>query len=387
MQITPLYRHAAMRLPALTSLFSDTLAVSEIDVVAAGTTTLTSTGHGVTVGEYAAIAITDAPAPNPITAAVKVSGTDDWTITTQFDHDLTTTPSLDYANPWDVSAVLAGFTDAEMNGTLQLVSVTDRNTFVVRTTELASLTLNGNEVQLKSLEFEMVGWHKVQAADANTLTMPTPSTVTRSYTVTSPTVARNIRVMGAVSLSMVMRKYVLGDATIDNNTLFICPRESARVSSRTSDTRTRTGATVALNARLEDGFDVYALLPAHASVAGVAPVDLAHGDILRALLRTFNGLNLPRPELGNGNTYGAYLDTHGIVDHHGPTYVHQYSFSANADLSDDDRIKPYEMADLPALSSTSVHRVGAPAYRDVAFTGIAINGEPGLLTLDIELDS
>jgi hypothetical protein len=123
------------------------------------------------------------------------------------------------------------------------------------------------------------------------------------------------------------------------------------------------------------------------SSGGVAPVDLAHGDILRALLRTFNGLNLPRPELGSGNTYAAYLETHGIVDHHGPTYVHQYSFSANADLSSNDRIKPSEAAALPALGSTSVSRVGAPAFRDVRFNGIAVQGEPGLLTLNITLDS
>ena len=387
MQITPLYRHAAMRLPALTSLFSDALAVTDIDVVSGGTTTITTSAvHGVTIGEYAALSITDALTPNPVTAAVKVGVTDDWTITTQYDHGLTTTPDVLRATAWDASTVLDGFTDAEMNGTLQLVSVTDRNTFVVRPSALASLTLNTNEAQLKSLEFAMVGWHRAVWATTTTLTFPTPAAVTRSYTVLAPTVARNIRVMGSVSLDLFMRKYVLDDASINDNTMFICPRDSARVTSKVSDDRTRSGATVALNARVEDGFDVYVLLPAHTSNSGVAAVDLAHGDILRAVLRTFNGLNLPRSEFGCGNTYGAYLDTHGIVNHHGPTYVHQYSFSANADLSNDDMIKPYEQADLPAIGSDSVQRVGAPAYRDIVFTGIAINGEPGLLTLDLKLD-
>lgn len=386
MQITPIYRHAAMRLPALTSLFSDAFTVTEIDVVKDDTTTFTAAGHGVTIGESIAIAVTDAPFPNPITAVEQVAGsTTDWKVTTQHDHDLTTTPDVNIAQAWNETALLDGFTDAKWNGAVELLSAPDRNTFYVRIASGASGTLNSNEVQLRNLEFEMVGWHKVTAADANTLTMPTPANVLRSYTVTDPTVVRNLRIMGAVTLDMVMKKYVLDDASIDDNTIFIVPRQSARVRSKHGEMRTQ--APFAYHARLEDGFDVLALLPAHESSGGVAPFDLANGDVLRAVLRTFNGLTLPRPELGCGTTYGAFIEEHGMVEHNGPTYVHQYSFSANADLSQDDTILPYEAALLPALGSTSVSRVGAPAFRDVSFSGVAINGEPGLLTLAIELDN
>jgi hypothetical protein len=392
MQITPLYRHAAMRIPALTALFSDLFDVTEIDVVKDGTTTLTCAApHGVKIGAAATIAITDAPFPNPIVATERLAN-GDWILTTEFDHDLTTTPSLDIAEPWDLSADLAGFTDAAMNGALQLVSVPDRFTLIVRpSTSPADITLNGNEVQKRSLEFEMVGWHKVIAATANTLTFPTPATVLRSYTVTTPTVVRNIRIFGAVNLDAVMKHYVRSDAETAAHeiTMFIAPLDSTRVRPRARGGVTALGPSQAVHFGVEDGFRVVVLIPSEASTSGVAALDLAQGPILRAILRTFNGLRLPREEFPASAPYSAILEEHGAVRHDGATYVHEYSFSASVDMTDNDRIQPWEAADLAAaaIGATSVTRVGAPAYRELHFTGLRHSSKPGILEALIELDS
>ena len=390
MQVTPLHRHAVLRVPALTSLFSTALGVTQIDVVKDGTTTITTSApHGVAIGQSIAVSIISAPYPNPITAAVKLSS-GDYQISTANDHDLSTTPDVDIAAPWNTTAKLRGFDDPAMNGDLQLVSVYDRNTITVRpASEVASVTLNGAEEQLVDLEFELVGWHKVTAATTTTLTLPTPANVLRSYTSDEVTAATGHRIYGLESGELVMKKYVLSDASLTANdcVMFVCPRDGVRLSSRTA---LNHYAASAYNPIIEDGFDVIVCSPAAASSGGVSPVDLAHGEVLRAVMKTFNGLNVPfATSYPCAKVRDAELQSHGRVSHDGTRYVHIYNFGINVELTFDDRIYPFEVADLvasPNASDTTVHRVGAPAYRDFAVTGLAINGEPGLLTIDLQLD-
>ena len=394
MQISRLHQHAVLRIPALTSLFSESLGVTQIDVVKDGTTTITTTAaHGVTVGQSIAVSLIDAPYPNPITAAVKQSN-GDYLITTTNDHDLSTTPSTDLATAWNTSATMRGFTNANMNGALSLVSVTDRNNFTVRpATAVDSVTLNGNEEQLVNLEGELVGWHKVTAATATTLTFPTPPNVQRSYVADSVTAAQGQRIYGVESMDLVMKKYALDDTALAANdcAMFVAPRDAVGMRSQHAG---QHYATSTYNPTMEDGFEVLAVFPASTSSGGVAPADLAHGEVMRAVMKTFNGLNLPfATSYPCAKVRDAEIRTHGRVSHSGSKYVHQYSFDINVELTPDDRIWPYEVADLvidgtpvDVTTATSVHRVGAPAFRDIAVTGLAINGEPGLLTIDLQVD-
>lgn len=388
MQITPLHTHAVLRVPALTGLFSDSLGISSIDVVADGTTTITTdAAHGVTVSSSIAVSITDAPYPNPITAAVKQSN-GDYLITTTNDHDLTTTPNPEISAAWNTIATLRGFTDSNMNGSLQLVSVSDRRNFTVRpSAPVESVTLNGSEEQLVNLEFELVGWHKVTAASATTLTFPTPEFVVRSYTADQITAALNHRIYGLESGELVMRKYVLDDTALNANELvmFVTPRDSVRFrSSLLGDHYAQS----AYHPTVEDGFDIIIVFPASASSAGVSPVDLAHGEILRAIMKTFNGLNLPlATSYPCAKARDAEIISHGRVSHDGSRYVHIYNFGVNVELTKDDRIQPHEVADIVNATSDNVWPNGFPAYRDLSVTGISSLGEPGLFTINLQADT
>lgn len=388
MQITPLHTHAVLRIPALTGLFSDSLGISSIDVVADGTTTITTdAAHGVTVSSSIAVSITDAPYPNPITAAVKQSN-GDYLITTTNDHDLTTTPNPEISAAWNTIATLRGFTDSNMNGSLQLVSVSDRRNFTVRpSAPVESVTLNGSEEQLVNLEFELVGWHKVTAASATTLTFPTPEFVVRSYTADQITAALNHRIYGLESGELVMRKYVLDDTALNANELvmFVTPRDSVRFrSSLLGDHYAES----AYHPTVEDGFDIIVVFPASASSAGVSPVDLAHGEILRAIMKTFNGLNLPlATSYPCAKARDAEIISHGRVSHDGSRYVHIYNFGVNVELTKDDRIQPHEVADIVNATSDNVWPNGFPAYRDLSVTGISSLGEPGLFTINLQADT
>ena len=69
MQIGPLVTVAKLRIPAFTSLFSDPVSVTTMAVVAGDVITLTcSAPHGLAVGNKEWLSITQALAPNPITA-------------------------------------------------------------------------------------------------------------------------------------------------------------------------------------------------------------------------------------------------------------------------------------------------------------------------------
>lgn len=395
MKITPLALHAALRIPALTSLFSDTLSVASIAVTEGGNVTITTTGpHGVSVGGRIGVSIIDALTPNPITAALEVGNSfGDIAIETEFEHDLTRA-ALDYVDPWAGFVRLGGFTAAAMNGDLQLVEVLGPASFVVRPPTDVTISLNGAEKLYERLEAEVIGWHSVTAASSTTLTFPTPATVSRSYTVSGARVARSIRVWAALDLSTAMRNFVRPDAeqmSLPASYLFVTPRAETRLS---RDRRAKSESPgefypgVETAQLLLDGFDVFAFLPTEHMGGAVAAADIAHGQIFSAVLRTFNGLRLPRSELVQGmNTeYVAFLESHGAAVYDGATYVHRYSFGAPTYITTGDQVQPYEWTSLDAIEAAlqagtpvspgSLYRVGAPALRDIAFTGSLPDGAP-----------
>ena len=373
-----------MRVPALTGLFSDTLGVASIAVVPGDVTTIeTSEPHGVPDGGNAPVTIVDAPTPSKITdAALQPNG--DVILITQHDHDLTTRPD-DRVVAFNATASLRGFTDPNLNGALELVSVENRDAFTVRPANpVAEVVLNGNEEQLTNLEFELVGWHKVTATSPTTLTFPTPPNVQRSYTADVVVASHRLRIFGAESGDLVVKKYVLGDERLVDNdcVMFIVPRENIRNRGQYLGEHHPSSA---YNPTIEDGFDIYVAIPGAAASGGVAPLDLAHGEILRAIMRTFNGLRIPDwPGFPLAKIRDAEMVTHGRVSYDGPTYLHQYAFDVLVELTPDDRVLPFEAADLG--NADSVHRVGAPAFRDLVLTGVKQKDRPGLLTASVQLD-
>lgn len=396
MRITPLVLHCQRRIPALTALFSDSLNVTSITVVDGGTTTLNcGAAHGVTVGQSIPVSITDAETPNPIVGSfINADGT--ITFTTQYPHNLTTTPDITKAKPWDTSAKLSGFGSSALDGTKQLISVGTRTTFTVQpSTEIESLTLEGGEVLLERLEAQLVGQHKVTAATSTTLTLATPAAVSRSYTVTSPTVVRNLRCFGAASLEAVMRQYVRQDGTATPASaahLFVIPVDVRASRSRHSqgDALAEIGDGTDYRQLILDGFQVIVVLPTEHSPGGVAALDLAHGEVFNAVLRTFLGLKVPRPELSHSGSYVATFQNHSMLGYDRANYYHGYTFQAPFYVANADAIAPYDWPDVdPENITDNLFPIGAPALQDVD-TQLRIKPaaepEPGELTVNVKVD-
>lgn len=412
MQITPLVLHAGLILPRYTTRFSDALPVSSITVAEGGDITVTCAApHGCPVGQQMAINITDADIPNPITD-VDVGADGTLLITTEHPHDLTTTPDANRFQAWHTTVKLAGFSNALINGTRQLDDVADSTSFIMTPGgTVASVTLTGNEVLLERLEAEVIGWHAATATSPTVLTIPTPASVTRDFTVANPTVVTSIRVFGAVNLDAALMQFSPeGDDgySLDKAHMFICPMSTVRAS-RSSASRTDGVADINPSADMRqillDGFQINVFLPGGTTVAHVQAVDLCQGDLLRAINKTFYGLKVPRPEFSDPTgSFAALLESHtGGITKDRAIYIHQYEFQAQAVITNDDAVSPWEwIAIAPAEyaaaqenlaaggtlpdSLATIPATGTVSFRGLDFTGILHDGKPQPLTANIDTD-
>lgn len=380
MRITPLVLHAAARLPALTNLFSDEMVVSSMSVTPGGIISLTTpTPHGLPVGSQTSLAIVNADVPNAIVGA-ELNSDGTVNLTTSYPHDFSST---DYTPV----VKLAGFANVALNGNHQLSAVASETEIVVRPSAvLTEVTLTGNEVILERLEDGVVGWHVMTVSDARTLTTPTPEHVARAYTVSSPSVVKNIRVAGALSLDVAKSQYVRGyqrsatgqtDGELAKSWVYICPWQAMRVS---QDRNARTDASqerTALSDRrrmMVDGYYVFVALPAENYGGAVGCSDLANGQVLQAVLQTFDGLLLTRNEFWQADVYLHTVVEHGqtLGDYNNATYWHGYSVEAPVELTQFDGIQPFEWPVINEATMTVASGLGPPTPGGALIEGIPI---------------
>lgn len=380
MQIGPLVTIAKLRVPAFTNLFSDTVPVTSMDVVAGDVITLTcSAPHGLAVGRSEWLSITQALAPNPITALTDETN-GDVTVTVQYPHNLTASAAKSnmFAS-YQGFATLSVPGTAPLTGAIQLVSVTDRTTFTVRPgTHTLPVSVPADAVLLEPLEIEIVGLNSATATSATELTMPTPATVTRDYTVTSPTVVRNLRMFGAYDYHHAATHVVDATPVPGRCYLYICPVATARMSrdwQSASDALMEITPNAAYRAKLLDGFDIFAFIATQSMAAGVAAMDKASGEVLRAVVQTFNGIKLPWTEWAERGRYSSILLNHGKQAYDKAMYVHRYSFESIVQLAAQDLAQPYALPNLETISDPAFDpTVPVPPVGTVPAETLALDG-------------
>lgn len=393
MKLLPLILHAGIQIPRWTSRFSDVMAVSTISVVAGGSVTLScSPAHGVSTGSQIAVSVTDADVPNPITAA-SVNADGDIVITTQFAHNLSASPDPERFRAYSDFVKVSGFSSSLINGVRDLVGTPNQNTVILRPGgTVSSITLTGSEALLDRLEYEVTGWHAATAASSTTLTFPAPATVTRNYVVTSPTVVRNIRIYGAVDHEEAARQMT------EDGTLFDQSRAHMFVLPHQVRTRGKFGVTDPspgddYRQTLDDGFTVLVFIPSAAAAAHVPSIDLAHGEIFKAVLHTFAGLKIMRGELCSPGRFVATFASHMGATHakNRAVYAHEYVFNAPFTLANDDALGPMEstIVDDIALGGgsvpTSIYPEGSVPFEGLDLTGIYHHGHPTPLLGSFEM--
>lgn len=363
MKITPLVILGQLRIPAFTDAFGDTIAIASMSVAQGGLITLDcSAPHNVVVGDQVTVSIVDALTPNPITALAHVNaGTaNDIQVTVTYPHNLTASSDNHFAQ-YQGFATLAGLGVAGLTGAIQLVApIIDRYNFIVR--PFGAVTLPGSipagSALLEDLEHEIIGWNVATATDETTLTMPTPAAVSRSYTVANPKVVQNVRIMGAVDLGHALGHFTRPDERDQpvpgGCWMFITPVKNARISrdrSSVTDALYEGTPYAVMRQTLLDGFEILVIVPTEQQAAAVGAMDRCGGQILRAVLRTFNGIVIPRSEFAGPGRFVASLISHGHAGYSKANYVHRYSVQAAVQITNDDNAYGYELPDLTAIDT------------------------------------
>ena len=381
MKLTPLVIAAAYRIPALTDTFSDLLDVASMTVTASGNTVIAcNTPHNLPIGPTT-ISVIDALTPNPITALEKKPN-GDVLVTVTYPHVLSTTPDPVNFDPWDTIARLQGIGIGALTGSVQLVSVESTTSFIVRpgVDVTPPDPVPDGSILLERLEHDIIGWQTATVTSATSLTFPTPASVTRSYAVSSPKIATNIRVAGAMDIGAVLRAYARDDEAdaprLDRGWMFVIPQRRAIMSrDRTarSDANSEITPGSVVRQLLVDGFEIMVVLPAERYGGGIACVDRANGQILTAVLKTFNGIVLPFSELDSPNPFVAMIKSHGIETYNRANYIHSYQFEVTAYITSGDTVSGIDHIDLGAIDlaiqngtplPTSLPPIGSVPFSD-----------------------
>jgi hypothetical protein len=102
--------------------------------------------------------------------------------------------------------------------------------------------------------------------------------------------------------------------------------------------------------------------------------DKCHGQILRAVMRTFNGLRMPYTEFAMPDPLVSIMTSHGMARYTRANYIHQYVFEAGVMITDEDSASSIVLPDLYEFDAALVAGTTPPLdpvtpVGSVPFTG------------------
>jgi hypothetical protein len=394
MRITPLVNHACARLPQIIDVFSDVL-TADIVATPGSTTDITcQTPHGQTVGSKIGICVRRAKSQVKIIEAILGS---DNTVELVFNaqHGLSGNATALGVNSWNSQIELIGFTDPLMNATQEFIAKLDDKRCLIKVPESVSTELTVNAAMLDDRNDFLNGWHPVDVIDPTILRMPTHAAINTLTNASDVSIAFNIRAWGAIDYQEVKELYTneqtqLREASLTISPLGVIPLSKDR-SAKTSASAELNSSTV-IRQMMLDGFHVAVTIPTTGTRAGMAAIDLCHGEILDAMLRTFQGYKPPQPDLVGVLPFAAVLKQHGGMSFDRAFYAHEYQFEAPYNLNNFNSMKSTEQtasAQFEALDPSEVQSaqpIGSSPLSEVHFDGI-FNGELGQpLTASIQYE-
>lgn len=332
MRIRDVVARFAANITRHTDLFS-TLLSGSATVAGQTVTVTTATPHGLETGDL--VALPDRLLSNPITAVESVEG--GYRFTSAAAHDLTTVPPGYEIGPYHATARLAGFADAAWNGEKALLSVPNRNQFVVAGPNLP--TLVGGETLREAIE---VG--ALSAPVAVTVTSPTTFTFALDVDpagrgVVAERIVADVRVAGLVEFEEIERQYT--PQTPNALWAFVVPSDVDLSKDRraNTDAGAELRQTGDMRATILDGFSLFVLVPTGREYSGLDALDLCRHDLLGPILKAFYGA---RFETGTAAStpYACVLTGHSVESYQKAFLIYRYDFQSpyqlvNADATDD----------------------------------------------------
>lgn len=315
-------------LPSVTDLFTKKFTVSSLTYSGGTVTAVTSTAHELATNDYANIV----DSTNPISiASINRSGTVA-TVITDTEHDLTL-GRVDIKNGGK-TVELTGSTEAEFNGTFELLTVENRKKITIVVADSGATVATGTPLLQDGSQLPgFNGRHQVTVIDTTTFTYPV-SQVLFATAGGTPIVKPDARISGAVTFDIAEAAYtkqktdelwafaVLGDVIASKN-------RDIR-----SDMNEVQKKNTAIRQRISQPFTIYVFTPSINDKAGRNSRDLME-DVSIALFKSLIGVKFDTGYYAS-NQYISTFINHGFTFYNSAYYVHEFNFELAADLTFED---------------------------------------------------
>lgn len=359
MKVQDIVNQLRILLPKYTDSLSTLLPISSITATSTVATITTSSAHGLTTGRAVTLANV---AINTAIDGVSKSGLL-FTFTTSAAHDLT--------QGWaeHETVTLDGFTDSSWNSSFTLMSVPNRNTFVVQSDNTLP-TLNGNEVLEEIRDDGANGQYSATVVSATVFTI---SGDFLAGTYTGGTVNSGVRVAGSVTLERAIEQYTEQSLT---DLWFIVVPNDAEVSKDRhsfSDATATRGTGDDIRVRLIDGFTINIFVNTSTDMTGTDAIDLARHTLLQPILRSVYGTKFDTG-LAEDADFRVVPTSHGIGVYEKAYLVYTYAFEFVVELTIDDSVTEGDTRAFRDINYTQ--ETGGDDTTDMTVIPINLDVEP-----------
>lgn len=294
MLLTPVINQLAANLPLYTNLFSDQVNVTSLTRVGTVATAVTDVDHGFSVGQF--VTISGAVELVPIINLTFDALTGYATAETALNNNLT--ENYDYKTnlPSSISPVqvqVDGALEVEYNGTFNLISVPNRNTFTYQLSGTPASPATGSPV-LYSYAYNYYRGLKQITSIPDSTSFTFDISDNASLTTTGEILAHsNVRISGAATDERALNAYT--EQGVNKYWLFVTSGDSVTSKNRNilndSINQYKSGSAVEYRLRLVDNLGVIIFAPTKDEIGGKLAYDTINGEVQVAIFKSM--LNFP----------------------------------------------------------------------------------------------
>lgn len=357
-------------IPLYTDGFSNSIGITSITVAGTTATVTTDAAHGLV--EDQSVAVLGAEAPVQIDAGTFLRTVSSATFETLQDHDLT-------LGPRDIAAggktvTLSGATEAEFNGTFQLVKVVNRRKLIIAVADSGPTTISGAPIVENANGNVFNGLVPATNLAATTFDYELPVAYPLDAVVDNASAQISIRILSVLSIE----QYLTDDYTaksLNDHTLVVQLGDVTQSKKRNEETDASDSSTgeYSFVPILIQPFAVYIIMNVTQDLTASQARDMVEEEFIPAVFRS-----VLRAKFGTGFSYDQYRATftgHGVF--------------AYSDVNGKNKaIYAHEVAFEQLAMLTRADTVGADddvAMRDVSYV-LTVDPGTGVDTLDADID-
>lgn len=314
------------KLPSLTNKFCDQISIDSITQAGLVATATVSAGHGLVDSEL--VTMTGAVSPITVVSITRTGATAE--IVTATDHDFTLNPR-ETVRGFMQNVILSGSTEAEFNGTFDLLSVANRKTFTITVVDEGPASATGSPTLENGASAlgQYNGSFNITVVSPTVFTYPLQSVIPNDA-IGVPILHSGHRITGAVSIERFLDAYtkqtvddwwcvaVLGDVIASKG------RENR------SDSTDEFNDNQFYQQTVTQPFGVYLIAPTANTIAARPQRDEME-DVVPFVLKSVLLSKFSTGFAANKQKRATFT-AHGFFLYNGPVYVHEVTFEQNAEL-------------------------------------------------------